>query len=293
MAETAVAVARKPCVVCASTRRARELAVTGEWTVLRCDGCGLRTLDPEPSPEHLVEVFDDGSIYEGAFTLRDDIMARHDATLAGLERRVHPGRLLDVGCGTGFFLEAARTRGWDVAGIDPSPFAVEQVRALGIEAHKGLLHEVDLPEASFDAVALLQVVEHLLDPRDLLERCRRLLKPGGALLVATPNPASLLARTQRERFNYWIPPVHCVWYPPRTLKRLLADAGFESPRVSTWSARARSQHDGLTALLSTKRLAKLLPARTHWAAAHAIAAVADAFGKGTIVEATALRGGAR
>ena len=281
------AVVTKPCVVCASTRRTAALDL-GSWRVLRCSGCGLRTLDPEPAAEDLVEVFDDGSIYEGAFTLRSDIMARHDETLAALEKRVRPGALLDVGCGPGFFLEAARARGWRATGVDPSPFSVEHVKKLGFEAHQGLLHDVDLPEASFDAVALLQVVEHLIDPRALLEGCRKLLKPGGVLLVATPNPSSLLARVQKERFNYWIPPVHCVWYTPKTLKRILSTAGFTGVQVNTWSARAQGQHDGLTALLSTK-LAGLIPSRAHWTAAGAVAGFADAIGAGTIVEATAIR----
>jgi 2-polyprenyl-3-methyl-5-hydroxy-6-metoxy-1,4-benzoquinol methylase len=270
-------------------RTRAELAIDDEWRVRRCATCGLRTLEPEPAPEQLIEVFDDGSIYEGAFLLREDIMARHHKTLAGLERRVPPGRLLDVGCGPGFFLEAARERGWAGTGVDPSPFSIEHIRSLGFEGHQGLLHEAVLPSASFDAVSLLQVVEHLLDPRALLDGCRRLLRPGGALLVATPNPVSILAKAQRERFNYWIPPVHCTWYTPRALTRLLNTAGFTGVKVHTWSARAKTQHDGVAALLSTK-IGRSLPARTHWRAAELLARTADRIGFGSIVEATALRG---
>ncbi|MCA1832381.1 MAG: methyltransferase domain-containing protein [Actinomycetota bacterium] len=278
----------RTCVVCGSARSREELQLSAEWRVRRCESCGLRSLDPEPDPDQLVEVFDNGEIYEGAFLLREDIMARHAETLAALEFRVKPGHLLDVGCGPGFFLEAARVRGWQGTGVDPSPFSVRQIQSLGFEGHQGLLHEVDLPEASFDAVSLLQVVEHLVDPRELLEGCKRLLKPGGVLLVATPNPASLLARAQRERFNYWIPPVHCVWYTPRTLKAALANAGFKNVKTKTWSARAKTQHDGVAALLSTK-LGRRLPARTHWRAAELLARTADATGFGSIVEATAIR----
>lgn len=284
--------ATRPCVVCGATARRSVLTLDGEWHVLRCDGCGLRTLDPEPDAERLVEVFDDGSIYEGAFSLREDILARHALTLASLEKRAAPGRLLDVGCGPGFLLEAARERGWTAVGIDPSPFSVAHVRGLGFEAYEGLLHEADLAPGSFDAVALLQVVEHVLDPRELIEGCLKLLKPGGALLVATPNPRSLLAAAQRERFNYWIPPVHCVWYTPSALARLLRQAGFSRVETSTWSARARGQHDGVAAITAT-RLAKVLPVRTWRRSGDLLTRVADALGFGSIVEAIALAPGGR
>lgn len=287
MPETSVAT--KPCVVCGAGDRVPELELDGGWRILRCASCSLRTLDPEPAQEQLVEVFDDGSIYEGAFSLREDILAQHAKTLASLERRAKPGRLLDVGCGPGFFLEAARSRGWNAIGVDPSPFSVAHIRSLGFEGHEGLLHEIELSEATFDAVALLQVVEHLLDPRELLAGCMRLLRPGGALLVATPNPASFLARAQRERFNYWIPPVHCVWYTPATLKRLLAQAGFSRVGISTWSARAGGQHDGLSALQSMK-LGTRLPVRAHRPVADVLSRAADLVKRGSIVEAIAVRG---
>jgi SAM-dependent methyltransferase len=282
----ATVTAARACVACGSRDRLEELTLEA-WRILRCP-CGLRTLDPEPEEEQLVEVFDDGSIYEGAFGLRADIMDRHALTLSGLERRVRQGRLLDVGCGTGFFLEAARARGWDCVGVDPSPFSVDAIRSLGFEGHHGLLNEVDLPEASFDAVTLLQVVEHLLDPRELLAGCMRLLRPGGVLLIATPNPASLLARATREGFNYWIPPVHCVWYTPRTLRAVMRRAGVGSVRTTTWSARGRSQNDGATAI-AAGRVGKALPFRMHRAAGSLLTRAADAFGLGSIVEATGVR----
>lgn len=280
-------VAERACVVCGVHARRAELSLDA-WRILRCARCGLRTLDPEPAEEHLVEVFDDGTIYEGAFEVRDDIMDRHALTLEALERRIEPGRLLDVGCGPGFFIEAARARGWDCVGVDPSPFSVEHIRSLGFEGHRGLLHQIDLPDASFDVVALLQVVEHLLDPRELLAGCMRLLRPGGVLLVATPNPAGVMARAQREGYAYWIPPVHCVWYTPSALRRLLRHAGFANVRATTWSACGRSQIDGLAALQAS-RFARVVPGSRHVKVGSMIGRVADRLHLGSIVEAMAVK----
>jgi SAM-dependent methyltransferase len=276
----------RPCVVCGAVERSRELTL-GDYDILRC-GCGLRVLAPEPASESLVEVFDDGSIYGGAFDLEAALLERSHRSLIGAERFVKPGRILDVGFGPGFLLRAARERGWTPVGVDPSRFSVERARRQGFEAHQGLLDDLHLPEASFDAVSLMQVVEHILDPRDLLAECRRVLRPGGALLVATPNPASLLASIKREGFNYWIPPVHCVWYAPDALHRLLVDAGLEPVRLGTWSARAPQLHDGVDMLAAT-RLGRRVPRRARRPLGTLVAMAADALGRGSIVEAVALR----
>jgi SAM-dependent methyltransferase len=276
----------RPCVVCGSVERDRELTL-GSYDILRCD-CGLRVLAPEPAEQTLVEVFDDGEIYGGAFDLSDALLERAHRSLIAAERFVKPGRILDVGFGLGFLLEAARDRGWSCVGVDPSQFSVERARRQGFEAHLGLLQDLKLPEASFDAVSLMQVVEHILDPRDLLAECRRVLRPGGALLVATPNPASLLATVKREGFNYWIPPVHCVWYSPDALHRLLVDAGLEPVRLGTWSARAPQLHDGVDMLAAT-RLGRRVPRRLRRPLGTLVAMTADALGRGSIVEAVALR----
>lgn len=259
----------------------------GDWRIDRCDGCGLHILWPQPDAVRMDE-FDDGSGYEAAFALREPIMAQHNRTLDAVERWVGPGRLLDVGSGPGLFLEAARARGWNAVGVDPSPFAVERARSLGFEAHLGMLEDLGLDEGGYDAIALLQVVEHLTDARPLLAECRRLLRPGGALVVATPNPASLLARVKRERFNYWIPPTHCVWYTPDALGRLLESAGFKPVRRATWGARAQGLHDGAD-ILDAVGVGRRLPTRARRAAAEIVARAADAAGFGSIVEHIVLR----
>ena len=282
--------AARACVVCDRTDRVTDLTLD-EWTIERCPSCGLRVLTPEPAGEQLVEVFEDGSIYAGALDLEAELLSRAGATLALLERSVAPGRLLDVGCGPGFLLRAGAARGWTPTGIDPSPFSVERARAAGFEAHQGMVEDLGLPAASYDAVALMQVIEHVTDPRALLAECRRLLRPGGALVVATPNPASLLAKVKRERFNYWIPPVHCVWYTPRALRRSLARAGFSRVRTTTWSARTAALHDGLD-IVSSVRVGRALPYRLRRAAGTALGVVADAARYGSIVESIAIKGDA-
>ena len=278
--------ATRTCVVCGGSRRVAVLEL-GTWQISRCAGCRTHNLHPEPD-EVVLEDFNDGSGYDGAFDLQDEIRAQHDRSLATLERFVEPGRLLDVGCGPGFLLEQARERGWFAAGVDPSPFSVAQAHRKGFEAFEGMLEDVALPAGWFDALALLQVVEHMSDPRPLLARCRELLRPGGALLVATPNPGSTLARVKRERFNYWIPPVHCAWYTPKALASLLTNAGFRVVHRETWSARTPVLHDGLD-VVRESRIGRRLPYKAQRRIGERVAAWADRTGRGSIVELIAIK----
>jgi SAM-dependent methyltransferase len=276
----------RDCVVCGERGR-RPVLDVDTWSIARCSGCGLHTLQPEPDAVRMEE-FNDGSGYESAFGFRDAMMERNHLSLQAVERHVEPGRLLDVGCGPGFMLETARERGWNASGVDPSPFSVGVARNNGFDAYEGMLEDLSLPGGSFDAISLLQVVEHIPDPRALLAECRRLLRPGGALLVATPNPRSLLARVKRERFNYWIPPMHCAWYMPETLHRLLVGSGFAPVREETWSARTSTLHDGVD-LVTSSRIGRALPFRLQRVAGEWVARAADSLGYGSITEQVALR----
>lgn len=273
------------CVVCGGTARAPVVRVQ-TWTIVRCIGCGRHVLDPMPT-EVAMEGFDEGSEYERLDDLRAAILAEHARTLATLERIVGAtGRLLDAGCGTGLFLEAAGARGWNALGVDPARAAAVAASSRGLRIIHGRLDDAALEPGSFDAVTALQVVEHLPDPREFLARCAQLLRPGGVLLVATPNPTSWLARVTRADFAYWIPPTHVAWYPATALRRLVEAAGLRSVRTRTWSAPAL--HEGMT-IASGLPVVRALPYRARRVAGDAIARLADARGAGTIVEQYAVK----
>ncbi len=100
--------------------------------------------------------------------------------------------LLDVGCGVGFFMEVATAQGYQVAGQDVSPFAVDFCRDKGFEVYDISLPELFLPKRSFDVITMFDVIAHLKDPISYIETCRSLLKPGGYLVIKTPYHSSLL-----------------------------------------------------------------------------------------------------
>ncbi|MCZ6634434.1 MAG: class I SAM-dependent methyltransferase, partial [bacterium] len=178
-----------------------------------------------------------------------------------IEQRVSPGALLEVGCATGFFLDYARTRGWAVQGVEVSEYAAgEAARIYDLDVFWGDIREADFAPNRFDAVALFDVVEHVLDPVSFLEAVLRVLKPGGQLVLITDNDASLIAGLTGMCYRMSFGQVHypCAraypifnvsYFSGSLLKELLERLGFEvvytekmdqavsRTRVSGWGER--------------------------------------------------------
>ena len=138
-----------------------------------------------------------------------------------LGAHVPSGRLLDVGCGYGLLLDEARSRGYDVEGIELSSAAARYARArLGLRVLETSLEDPMLDGERYDAIAMVDVLEHVDDPVAALERVRSLLAPGGALLIATPDPSSFVARIAGRRWWCYLPAHYCL-IPRGTLLKLL------------------------------------------------------------------------
>jgi 2-polyprenyl-3-methyl-5-hydroxy-6-metoxy-1,4-benzoquinol methylase len=134
--------------------------------------------------------------------------------------------LLDVGAHVGVFVEVAGTRGWQASGLEPSRWAVEQGRSRGLTMHQGTLRDAELDAASYDAVTMWDVVEHLIDPQSDLVEAARLLKPGGVLLVHTINIDSAFARLMGKRWP-WLVEMHNYFFSPDTLGAMVEKAGLQ------------------------------------------------------------------
>lgn len=155
-----------------------------------------------------------------------------------LGRLVPGGRLLDVGCSSGLFVHLASLAGFEAVGIDTQREAVEQGRSrFGVPLAVGSLDAGFARESSLDAITLWDVLEHVPDPYDLLETCRTLLRPGGVLLVKSPNNTVRLAmlrigarRPKRGEYPM-IAFEHIQHFTPRSLRRSLGRAGFENVAV--------------------------------------------------------------
>ncbi|MGH7785812.1 MAG: class I SAM-dependent methyltransferase [Candidatus Binatia bacterium] len=142
------------------------------------------------------------------------------------------GRLLEIGCACGFLLLAARERGFAAQGVEMSAWASGHARqAFGLDVRTGTLEAQGLPADHFDAVVLADVIEHLFDPRATLREIHRILRPGGRLLLLTPDVGSVMARLFGPRW-WGLLDDHYFYFSRPTLERLLNDEGFAVERVS-------------------------------------------------------------
>lgn len=143
----------------------------------------------------------------------------------GLES-LSPGKLLDVGSGTGVFAKTMAGRGWKVLGLEPNPTAALQSQLSGVTVLKSELDSADLPSRSFDAITLIHVLEHVSSPRAVISTCERVLGVDGVLVVAVPNFDS---PTRRFFGRLWYPldvPRHLTHFNLESLTALLNREGF-------------------------------------------------------------------
>jgi SAM-dependent methyltransferase len=130
--------------------------------------------------------------------------------------------VLDVGCGPGFFLDAAAPLGYEAWGLDPSAYAVELAsRSHGGRVRQGVLESAPFPDGHFDLVTAFDAFEHVYEPQRFLESAHRLLAPRGVLAITTPDPTSLLARVSGRHWVSFKIPEHVYYWSPATIRRAL------------------------------------------------------------------------
>jgi 2-polyprenyl-3-methyl-5-hydroxy-6-metoxy-1,4-benzoquinol methylase len=205
----------------------------------QCPVCKLAyVLDP-PSSAELKRLYSFDSGYHTAFREDDSEASRSFLALGReycdlIERYRTRGSLLDVGCSAGFFLKAARDRGWETCGVEMSADTAALARERhGLRVITGALEEAELAASSFDVVTMWDVIEHLEDPRRALLEVSRVLKRGGLLALATPNLDGLFPRLSLRASGItgtWPhpePPHHLFQFSKRTIRALLEQTGFE------------------------------------------------------------------
>ena len=206
--------------------------------LLTCVECGTVQQPALPAGAQLHDLYRD--MRDDAYLAEETGRRATAATLLDLiGEHVASGRLLDVGCGHGLLLDEARRRGYDVVGLELSRAAARHAREkLGLDVREVPLEEFASWE-SFDVVVLADVIEHLEDPVEAVERCARLLRADGALCVVTPDPSSVTARMAGSRWWGYLP-AHTCLLPRATLRELLGAQGLfvsaDEPLVRSFSA---------------------------------------------------------
>lgn len=142
-------------------------------------------------------------------------------------------RLLDVGSGSGDFLLRMRARGWNVLGVEPDPVAAASARAKDLDVRDGMLADAAFPDDTFDAIVLSHVIEHVHDPVALLRECGRVLRPGGVLVLMTPNLRSVGHRRFGADWRGLEPPRHLHVFSVSSLAACVRAVGLTVSEVRT------------------------------------------------------------
>ncbi|MFO0983946.1 MAG: class I SAM-dependent methyltransferase [Planctomycetota bacterium] len=258
VAPTPLAVRAAPhgCVACASTAASAARVLSASHRVVRCDGCGLWYLHPRPQPAALSAAYAGiharqawGRAAGWRATWRDRVWDAHGAcrdvsalwklvprrALSVLLSPKDGTRVLDVGFGRGVLLDDLKARGFEPWGLEVSHAAVARARAHGHRAEVGDIENpgtlAALPPASFDAIVLNHVLEHLAQPRVALSTCRMLLKANGRLVVAIPNASAFTFALFGKDWYGSNLPHHLAFYTPDSARCLVEQAEFVVEQV--------------------------------------------------------------
>lgn len=237
--------------------------VLPEGALLRCTSCGqLLSQCSEARYWESMQEFDDpqGTLPDARSKARRFRRSKKFLDrIAGLLHKTPPHiRLLDVGCSSGAFLGTAVQLGYAAEGVEPAPQAAATAQAAGLKVRQGLLHEAGYADGQFDAVTLFEVIEHLRQPLELLGECRRILRPGGILLVGTGNAASWSLAAMGAGWEYLHIDRHgghISFFTPSSLERLAQQAGFSVAAVHTRSVRFCEKGDCAAPVYSMAKLA--------------------------------------
>jgi len=264
---------RPVCPLCGSGERRENVYGFAPFAVARCRRCGLWYLCPRLAEPIMHRSYVDDGYFEGGEGGYSSYQAQEPTLrptfqrfLAELRRRgMTGGRLLEVGCAYGFFLDEAKGFFDHRTGTDYSPAALEKARGRADRLILGGTGEIPAGEL-FDCIACIHVIEHIYDPAAFLRRLAGHLRPGGWIVLATPDMGSFWRSVMRRRWPFFKIPEHVTFLDRRTLPELLRRSGFVDvqplPYASVFSLDLIGEKLGIRMPGFLKELRLWLPATT-------------------------------
>jgi SAM-dependent methyltransferase len=213
----------------------------GEFAMVECTNCSLAILDPMLDESELAKFYP-----QTYYAFVDRFSSSRPSRLRNAMRSIvgtrehetkdpkfeQPGRLLDVGCGSGWFLSKMRARGWDVTGVEPSLNAAKMGHGEeGLNIFPGSLLDANFPSKSFDYIRFNHSFEHMTDPNQILSETHRILADNGKLMLGIPNRSGLSAKMFGPLWWHLALPLHPFSYSTKTITLMLQKHSFKIEKV--------------------------------------------------------------
>ncbi len=195
------------------------------FTVVQCVQCGFKYVNPMPTHDSLMLYYHEYEAHEPKQI--GSLEKLYYRILRNPKKNKKPGKSLDIGCGNGKYLSFLREQGWETVGLDRGDGCRFPREVLGHTVLDGEIWEQNIPENSFDLVTSWWMIEHVLDPRRIVNECHRVLKPGGELIISTMNVDSIESKLFKRYWWHLVLPEHISQFDPNSFRRLVEQAGFE------------------------------------------------------------------
>ncbi len=221
------------CTICGCSKH-NFLFSKDQWQVHMCKNCGLGVLEPRPSRDQIERMYGHDYFqvhYSNKLSLYSPEMVRRlqqeNHRIRFFSKFKNDGKILDIGCGRGYFLLACRKHGYNVEGIDISAAAATHIsEEFKIRVHIGKLENIKLKELAFDVITLWHSLEHTSDPNLYIQMAAKWLKDDGILVIDVPNYEGYDARMYWNNWPHWDLPFHFYHFNPGSLSALLRKHGF-------------------------------------------------------------------
>ena len=219
----------KECIVCKG-KKLRSMKDYQTAHLCQCKDCGFVFSKQIPTENELVEHY---NRYSRNDYLSPLTIKRYNELLDQFEKYRRNNKLLDVGCGVGYFLDEAQKRGWEVYGTEFTDDAFKICKEKNINMSKGVLDPKNYELEAFDVITSFEVIEHINNPIDEISKMKMILRDEGIIYVTTPNFNSLLRYKLKSNYNVITFPEHLSYYTPKTLARLFITNSFKKVKIQT------------------------------------------------------------
>jgi SAM-dependent methyltransferase len=208
--------------------------------LVKCNHCGLIYINPQPSKDEILSYYTQD--YYGISNMRFKgiiekfVHIKREIRAKRIKKYVKSGKILDIGCGRGIFLNEMRKKGYETYGTEISEIGAKYVKeVLKLNVFIGPIEEIKFPDNSFDIITIYHVLEHLPNPSRTLKEIQRILKPGGLLVVSVPNIQSLQSKIFKTYWFHLDIPRHYFHFNLQSLKKILPSEKLDVLKIKRFS----------------------------------------------------------